>query len=275
MTGVQTCALPIFLDLGDGRRREAADELWEHRTAAVITGISGVGKSLQLVKPLLSRYLKEHRRPVVSIDVPERSTDMEQELVGLLADGLVHPEGGGDAPQVMPSRGFKAAVRELLNKRVLVVIDEFQRLLDAEKQPREPFGSALAELARAPGNQGGLWLVSNQHLDVLWTQPFHPVDLPAPEVDEGVEIVLRQLRTADAADRFPESRRAESVKRLGRNPRVLNLLGALLRRYTLDELLGPPTEEIPDDELVKTIEMDWSPRPPKGSRTTSAARCAR
>ncbi|TYK50516.1 glycosyltransferase [Actinomadura decatromicini] len=242
------------LDLGDGRRREAADELWAHRGAAVITGISGVGKSLQLVKPLLSRYLKECRRPVVSIDVPERSTDMEQEIVDLLMDGLVLPEGGGAAPEIAPGRGFKAVVRELLKQRVLVVIDEFQRLLDADKRPREPFGSALAESARAPGNEGGLWLVSNQHLDALWTQPFHPVELPAPVVEEGVRIVLGHLRTADAATRFPESRRTETVKRLGQNPRVLHLLGSLLRRYTLDELLGLPSEEIPEDELVDTIE---------------------
>ncbi|TYB49379.1 glycosyltransferase [Actinomadura chibensis] len=248
-----------ILDLGDGRRREAADELWAHRGAAVITGISGVGKSLQLVKPLLSRYLKECGRPVVSIDVPERSTDLEQELVDLLVDGLVLPAGGGAAPRIVPGRGFKAAVRDLLQQRVLVVIDEFQRLLDADKRPREPFGSALAELARAPGNEGGLWLVSNQHLDALWTQPFHPVELPAPVAEEGVRIVLEHLRTADAAARFPESRRTETVNRLGRNPRVLHLLGSLLRRYTLDELLGPPllgppTEGIPEDELVDTIE---------------------
>ncbi|TYK53126.1 SAV_2336 N-terminal domain-related protein [Actinomadura decatromicini] len=241
-------------DLGGGRRREVAHELWAHRGAAVITGISGAGKSLRLVKPLLSRYLNELGRPVVSIDVPERSTDMEQDLVGLLVDGLVLPARDAVAPRIVPEHGFKAVVRALLDAQVLVVIDEFQRLLDAEKRPREPFGSALAALARTPGHEGGLWLVSNQHLDSLWAQPFHRVGLPTPEVDEGVGIVLGHLETADAAARFPESRRTEIVKRLGQNPRVLHLLGSLLRRFTLDELLGPPTGENLEGELVEWIE---------------------
>jgi glycosyltransferase involved in cell wall biosynthesis len=123
----------------------------------------------------------------------------------------------------------------------LVVIDEFQRLLDrTTARPPEPLDSVLRKIAQSTDDTGCLWLVLNRELDAGWSEPFFTALLEVPTDPRDLEhIVLQAVAMADAEERFRADRRVEVVNRLGANPRVLRLLGNLLRRYTLEELLGP------------------------------------
>ncbi|MCA9647033.1 MAG: hypothetical protein KC492_40370, partial [Myxococcales bacterium] len=91
-----------------------------------------------------------------------------------------------------------------------------------------------------------------------WTEQFYEAFLEAPaELADSERITLQAIGRADAEDRFPLDRRLEVIRRVGANPRVLRLLGTLLRIYPLGELMGPPAD-IPvapvDARLMETIE---------------------
>ncbi|HEX8560297.1 MAG TPA: glycosyltransferase [Pyrinomonadaceae bacterium] len=252
----------IIPGLDGARRQQVAADLWaawraERRGAAVLTGFSGVGKSDLVVRPLAARARDEGLAAVI-IQAPLHPADLGQEMLGLLAEEI---EFDGDPALAETVRGlpsFFSALALLLQRGALVVIDEFQRVLDpSTARPPEPLGDKLQRLARGV-HDGCLWLVSNRQLDPVWTEHFHTAQLQPPdEPDDAQRIVLENIGPAAAEERFPAPRRAEVIRRLGANPRILRLLGRLLQSYELEELLGPPgdvPETPPDPSLTEKIE---------------------
>lgn len=141
------------------------------------------------------------------------------------------------------------------------MLDEFQRVLDpSSAKPLEPLASALRKIAQRVPDKGCFWLVLNRLVDPGWTEPFYPALLEPPICLEDLQrIVLQGISMGDAEERFPADRRMEVVRRLGANPRVLRLLGHLLRHYPLEELLGSPGDvpEAPvEPRLTEGIERD-------------------
>ena len=231
--------------LDGAQRQKVAAGLWNawrkgNRSAALLT-VSGIGKTEQVVRPLVARAKAEGIRAVL-IEVPLHPTDVDQELLSRLVEEL--RDGGdtalGETIEQEPS--FAAGLRRLLREGALVVVDEFQRLLSsASGEPAEPFNEKLRKVAQRTGDEGCLWLVSNREVDSAWTEPFLTAHLEVPkELEDQQKIVLDAIAADDADERLPPHRRLEVVRRLGANPRVLRLLGNLLRHYSLEELLGPP-----------------------------------
>ncbi|MFF8941112.1 glycosyltransferase [Streptomyces sp. NPDC014864] len=246
----------------DGAERQGvAHRLWqgwrvEGRGAAVLTGMPGVGKTQAVVAPLLAKAAREGA-PTVCLDVPFEAADVNGVLVSRLVEELV-AGGHRELAETIPSNSdFATAAREVLRAGALVVVDEFQRLLDAGGHLRQAWFRGVERLAKRPPDGGCLWLVSNRLVDADWTESFHVEELPIPEADDATRIVLKGLTAQDTDARFPVGRRVEVIRRLGANPRALRLLGFLLKKHSLDDLL-PPAAVLPKEparmQLVEDIE---------------------
>jgi glycosyltransferase involved in cell wall biosynthesis len=265
--------------LAGARRQQVAAGLWaawqqDHRSAALLTGFSGLGKTEQVVRPLVARA-KGQGAPAVLIDVPLHPTDLEAELTGRLVEELRASGDGELAESIKAEPSFASALRSLLRQGALVVVDEFQRVLEpASGKPIEPLGEKIRRIAQRAADGGCLWLVSGRDVDPGWTESFYTTQLEAPpELEDQERIVLDALATADAEERFPMDRRVEVVRRLGANPRLLRLLGHLLRHYALGELLGPPGDlpEAPvEPRLTEGIERDLLAKATEGLSARAA-----
>ncbi|WBO63096.1 caspase family protein [Streptomyces camelliae] len=274
---------PLLQGIDGEQRRKAALQLWERwtkqrRSAALLHGFSGVGKTDRVVRPLMDEARLMHGRTTVLVDVPEHPVDATKELLARLHEQLEHTGHYELADALAPERRLDRALTTLLNRGVLVVFDEFQRLLDERGRPVQPIADDLKTVV-APGRHGDgcLWLVSNQKADPVWAQDFSPVELPPPPVEDAVRILVGTRERDEAEEWFPPERREEVVERLGRNPFVLRLLHSLVGPYdwTLEELLGPPSEvpQAPYDlSLVETIEKELVAKATE--RLTPSARAA-
>lgn len=252
----------LIASIDGSRRQRVAADLWaawreSGRQAAILTGFSGLGKSEQVARPLVHQAAQEGH-PAILVEIPLEPTDLEQEVLGEIIGRLREGDADALAQQVASEPSLSAALRLLLSNDALLVFDDFQRLLDSSAQPTDPLGSKLQQLALRAPDGGCLWLVTNRVVDPAWTEPFYEAFLEAPaELADSERIVLQAIGRADAEDRFPLDRRLEIIRRVGANPRVLRLLGTLLRIYPLGELMGPPAD-IPvapvDARLMETIE---------------------
>ncbi|MEU7907346.1 glycosyltransferase [Actinoplanes sp. NPDC049118] len=247
--------------LDGAERRAKTESLWrawrqEGRGAALLFGFSGVGKSDGVIRPI-QVWAARQGVPTVRVDVPADSVDLQARLQAAVHEELI-AAGRVDLAAIVANDGsFVGGVRALLRAGTLVVIDEFQRAVDPDGRPSPVLAQALEKLAGRPADPGCLLLVSNRRVDWAWTDPFYVTELLPPEEDDAARIVLEQLDPARAGALFPPVRRAEVVRRLGRNPRVLRLLGLLLEYHVLDDLLPPEEstlEEPKDPILVENIE---------------------
>lgn len=243
MTSPSGLAPGSLLDGAD--RQAAARSLWDAwkvdgRSASIVQGISGVGKSERLIRPLVDLH-RRNGGVAVHIDVPLEPTDVVLELAALVAEELADHDDATPGVALAQQGDLFGAVRELLAAGALVVLDEFQRLLDPAGAPVEPFAVKLAKIL-GRGLPGCLWLATNRAADPVWAQPHHLLGLSAPDIAAAERIALHALDPDSADARFPPARRREICLRLGANPRALTLLGALLPIYHLDELLGPAAE---------------------------------
>ncbi|MGN9911735.1 glycosyltransferase [Phytohabitans sp. LJ34] len=244
----------------DGQERQAiAAALWDSwrsglRRGAIITGLPGIGKSTGIVSPLIERARKQGLSCVL-VDAQPRGEDSPIDAEAALLDDL-RSEMEQAEMEFGAQRGLFTELRVLLRRDVLVVIDEFQRLLDPAGRPVSPFADELGKLvSRAPA--GALWLLSNREIDPRWTGQFHVAKLPAPPTTDAINIVLANLDSdVDPDDWFPVDQRERTVERLGANPRILRLLARLLGKNALDQLLGPDPGIAPDPALINAIEID-------------------
>ncbi|MCL8300376.1 glycosyltransferase [Pseudomonas mosselii] len=257
---------------GEARQKIAA-QLWEAsqtggRAAVLITGVSGVGKSDRLVRPLIDRSC-EQGRTALRIIVPQSPLSIDAELCALLINEL-RDMGQDDLAQACEKLvGFSSVAKTVLRQGALIVIDEFQRLLEPiSTLPIPAWATSFSKLATRPVDGGCLWLVSNREVAPEWTEPFYTVNLPPPNNDsDQIAIILDALGSEDADARFPSARRVEIARRLGANPRALRFLGILLRTHALEDLMGPaqPTpEEPPDQALVSKLEQQMVARAAEG-----------
>lgn len=243
----------------DGKHRQSiANNLWlawreRSRPAAILTGFSGVGKTDRVVRPLIAKASK-YRLIAICIEAPINPISIDDELKSLVLSELKASGLDDIALKCANSNSFNSLARELLRMNALLVIDEFQRLLDPEsRRPKGSLSDELVKLARRTGDSGCLWLVSNQEVDPGWAEPFHLAHLYIPEEqDVQIRIVLEALNASDANARFPLGRRVEVIERLGGNPRALRLLGQLLRNHAINDLLGEASLSpiAPNDPLL-------------------------
>ena len=246
--------------LNGTKRQEVAASLWaawrdRKERVAIVTGFTGVGKTT-LSDALRGRAVEEGK-VAVRLSVPAGGTvDLDAVLHGLLVQELESNSNAADAKRAQAASGFAVALREILLSGALIIIDEFQEVLTAEGAPPEHLIKTITRVAEHVGLPGFLVLVGNREIEGEWTERCHREWLLAPEPAEA-EVILRGA--VNSADLQPSAEdAADAVRRLGANPRALTLLGILLHRYTLKELLGDEPDLAPqgppDLLLVKRLE---------------------
>lgn len=222
------------------------------RNAALLTGFAGVGKSDRVARSLMT-HTSKLKAPGIYISVPVHPinldeellsrlvTDLDKMLMSQLVDELQDENTEALLEAVKSKSGFVEALRYLLGRGALVIIDDFQRLLDqANGRPLGTLADKYRRIATRAQDHGCLLLISNREVDPGWSEPFYTARIREPvEFEEQVKIVLAGLDACAYEEKFPTDRRHEVMNRLGANPRLLRLLGQLLVTYSLDELLGP------------------------------------
>lgn len=254
-------------------RKAVAEELWhawqvERRAAAVITGVSGIGKTDRLVRPLVARA-RARGGLALHVEVPQAALSTDEELKSLVIQELRDCADEQLVSVCEQHSTFAEVAREVFRRGGLLVVDEFQRLLEpGSALPIAAWRNVFGRLGTRVADEGCLWLVSNREVSADWTEPFHQAFLTAPaSVDEQIQMVLDALGTTDPDGQFPVARRIEVARRLGGNPRALRLLGNLLRTHVLDDMLGPAqaTPEGPvDPALVAALERQLVRRAAEG-----------
>lgn len=168
--------------------------------------------------------LRSRGRTCCDEDVPEATDEALLILLSNLAarlaeegyDALAKVIREGQAPDALGQ-----ALRDVLRNPVLVVWDEFQRVLDKDGLPPPAFRSLLDAIARRRDRPGRLLVLSSQRVQrAKWSESLQfetlgPLD---PSAARGFFDELLQQR--GRLDEVPEPRRDELIDWVEGHPRV-------------------------------------------------------
>lgn len=202
----------------------------EGPSVCVLEGESGVGKTT-----IANQFLNGVAINCIQISASGGSLGMDDTLLelALALDGV-----GIDAMANNSDGDLIAGLTESLNCKVLVVIDDFDELVNAQTGlPPSIFLNFLKEISRRT-SKGRLLLISGLGLaEGAWQEGivFRTV---SPLADREASDFLDSLLRARGRDNeVPEQQRVDVVRWLGKNPRALEALVACLQFYSLDELI--------------------------------------
>ena len=224
-------------------------------TVGVLAGFSGVGKSTAAAK-----LVAESGMP--SIHVPAARDGLGAEDV-LFEVALALENIGDTTMSGRPDGDFYAGLRQLMGERALVVIDQFENLLDANtSMPGRKLWDTIIYVSEQPVKTGRLLLVTGQELPRgPWQGAVAMKTMGPPEEDDATRFLGKLLADTGREEEVPPARRAEVVRWLGRNPRALQALVACLADDSLDELieLEPDSwalrDQIVSPQLVDQLEL--------------------
>lgn len=221
---VQT--LPSHLTSFIGRRRELAELTGTLRTNRLVTltGAGGVGKTRLAVE--VARLAERDVDGVHYIDLaPINDPDVVPSTV-------VHALGATDQPGV---RATAAVVRVVANRRVLLVLDNCEHVLDecarfVSTVVAECDSVSVLTTSREPLGVPG---------ELTWRVPSLPI------TDEAVELFIDRARLARPGFHATETNTAvitEVCRRLDGMPLAIELAAARIRALTLDEIRDSLTD---------------------------------
>jgi glycosyltransferase involved in cell wall biosynthesis/tetratricopeptide (TPR) repeat protein len=228
----------------------------------ILQGFPGCGKS-QLARDLADSASR-------SIDPVEPQTDSTDPVVDLYLDLAVALEAHGLPDLVQEvDKGNKAkldkALLEILrHKQILIIIDEFQRLLPKDKStPPSALAKLIEDLNNSPHSQGRLLLISNRLIKIeRWSENCQVEEIKGLPDEEAEALFTDLLESKGLGEAVPLERRREIVHRLGGNPRALKTLIVGLRTEALDDLLSAapdllkPGDVVLDPGLVEDFERE-------------------
>ncbi|MFL6256124.1 MAG: glycosyltransferase [Pyrinomonadaceae bacterium] len=229
---------------------------------AILQGFPGCGKS-QLALAVAENI--PH-----SLDPVEPQMDSADPVVDLLLELAIALEAHGlpDLVQELDkgnkAKLDKALLEVLRHKQILIIIDEFQRLLPKDKSTPPPTLAKLIEdLNNSPHSQGRLLLISNRFIKTeRWSENCHVEEIQGLLDEEAEAFFTELLKAQNLEEAAPPERRREIVHRLGGNPRALKTLVVGLRTERLDELLSAapdlwkPGDVVLDPGLVEDFERE-------------------
>lgn len=252
--------------LDGAERRAVAARIWTSwrthgRRVGVILGFPGVGKTDHLAAALL-QAAHEMGAPTALVELPQGPfADQRGVLVGALIEAFRASGAAALAEKLERTADVTAAFDVALREGALVVLDDVQHFFDPDTGALPDWLDKLfSRLAGHRSNAGFLLALSNRLIDADWLEhaEFGRLEAPWDEPDAATSILDGAMGSAASADRLG-ARRGEVIRRLGANPRALTLLGQLLDRYSLDDLLGAaPDPDAPlerDPELVQRLEL--------------------
>ncbi len=215
-----------------------SDWLAKGPSVAIIQGFPGCGKT-QLTREIMERSGRHAFRLYPQPDAPEPTESLLEELAEQL-----QVAGIGDLERELDKgvQGdlFRALLRVLRRDRILLVIDEFQRLFgERNTLPPKKWQQLVEELNSSPAPKGRLLLISNRAVTVApWSESCASKRLDGLTDKEAAALLREQLDRDGLTAKFPLERITEIGHRLGGNPRALITLVKSLVYDSLDELIS-------------------------------------
>ena len=212
-----------------------------------VEGFSGVGKT-----SIARVIMKNSEMRTIMVDMPDANSEQADNLFLNLATELNQVEMPDLAASVTEGKSTDQALSSVLNKPVLIVIDEFQKALDEAGKPNASLINFLGRLANRPHMPGRVLLLTNRIIErSKWSEPYTVRTLTGLSPEEAEDLLDKLLNDVGRSNEIPQERRHDVVNWLGCNPRAIYVLVASLEKSSLDELIGinPEIWEARDREV--------------------------
>jgi len=240
----------------------ATDWLLKGSPVAILQGFPGCGKS-QLAAAVAAKasYSLQPIEPQSGTLDPTLDIliDLAETLESAgISDLMGELEKGADGDL------FNALLKVLRRERVLIVIDEFQRLFN-DKDTLPPFGwqQLIEKLNNSNSHVGRLLLISNRIVKkARWCEECNIRELKGLTDSEAAVFLLELLNSKGLSSKVPTERLAEISHRLGGNPRALTTLVSSLVYDSIEDLLSlapdlfKPGDVKLDPDLVEDFERE-------------------
>ncbi|MBN8778952.1 hypothetical protein [Thiobacillus sp.] len=205
---------------------------------AILQGFPGCGKT-QLASAIAANVPLSLDPIEPSPDAQDSSVDILVGLAGALAsegitDLMDEFEKGADGDL------FSALLKVLRRERILIVVDEFQRLFsNRDTLPPVGWQDLIEKLNNSSRPVGRLLLISNRAVKkVRWCEKCRIQELKGLSDTEAAAFLTEQLQSKDLTSKVPADRLEEICHRLGGNPRALATLVECLVCDSLEDLLS-------------------------------------
>lgn len=222
---------------------------------AILQGFPGCGKT-QLASSVAAKT-KRCLNPVEpQLGTQDPSLDLLKDLALALddegIDDLIHELDKGVEGNLCHS-----LLRVLRREQILIVVDEFQRLLsDKDTLPPKDWQYLVEHLNNSPRPAGRLLLISNRTFkNARWCEKSVSRELKGLTDTEAVGFLHQHLVSKDLSEKVPVERREEIGQRLGGNPRALKTLVESLKYFTLDELISLAPDLFKTGDVVLNCEL--------------------
>jgi tetratricopeptide (TPR) repeat protein len=212
-----------------------------------VEGFSGMGKT-----SIARSVIKSSELHTVMVEMPYASSDQADNLFLNLATELSEIGIDDLADAVTEGKSIDQALGVILNRPILIVIDEFQRAMDESGRPTSSLINFLGRLANHPNIPGRVLLLTNRIVErSKWSEAYTVRTLTGLSLDDAEDLLGKLLNDARRDDEIPQERRRDVVSWLGYNPRAIYVLVASLEKSSLDELIGlsPEIWEARDREV--------------------------
>lgn len=237
-----------------------ADWLPRGPAVAILQGFPGCGKT-QLALAVAAKS-PNSLNPIA----PESaSQDSSMDLLKALAMALNNngiPDVWNELDKGADSNLFNALLRVLRREKILIIIDEFQRLFtDKDTHPPDSWQHLVENLNNSVRPAGRLLLISNRYVKTSpWCERCVIKELNGLTDSEAANFLQELLKSRNLTSKVPTERLEEISHRLGGNPRALMTLVGNLICDSIDDLfpLAPdffkPGDVKIDHDLVEDFE---------------------
>ena len=229
---------------------------------ALVQGFPGCGKS-QMAVAIAAKAAR-------SLDPIQPQTDSADPVLDLFFDLAFALEAVGirgllqEFDKGANANLGKALLEILRHEEILIVLDEFQRLLPKEStMPPEPWARVVEQLNNSMLPCGRLLLISNRSIKTArWCESCEVQEIRGLPDQEAEALFTELLESKGLGDKVPREQRRGIVHRLSGNPRALKTLVTALRTDSLADLLsevpdlGRPGDVVLDPRLLEDFERE-------------------
>jgi tetratricopeptide (TPR) repeat protein len=231
-----------------------------------LQGFSGVGKS-DLARDLCEAAEKQkYWQQVVINEISDRPTPSVIESLMELSATLSH-QGLPEMEQLLfeeTNPNLAYALEKVLQRPVVIVLDEAQRFFKADSGSPLPEMNAILSFLRNRQNLPGRLLLLSDRLveNARWSEWIPKRMLTKLEPQEAIEVLQNNLKDSNVVLDIPLEDKQDLVKSLDYNPRAIEVLVGALIYDSLDEIIGSnpglwDTEDrVVSREFLNALERD-------------------
>lgn len=205
---------------------------------AMLQGFPGCGKT-QLASEITAKSTR-------SLDPVEPQLESQNPSLDLLTDlALALDYEGINDMMLELDKGaegnlLNALLTVLRRERILIVVDEFQRLLNhKDTLPPKDWQYLVERLSNSHSPAGRLLLISNRSIkNARWCEKAISKELKGLTDSEAAGFLESYLASKNLSEKIPTTRLEEIGHRLGGNPRALKTMVESLKYFSLEELIS-------------------------------------